>query len=281
MAANLRSLRFDEYSVGWISPLPIPEQAASRAMLDEIHEDPTGDNSTENDNNAYTVGSIGKFNVVIAGLPAGKQGSGAAARVAKDMVRSYRNIKIMLLVGIGGGVPGLKLEGVDGDIRLGDVVVCQQSKNSDAVIQYDYGKSIQGGKFEVSEGSLDKPPEAALAAVGKLMAKHAVEGNNIAYHILKMIERYPRLATYTCPDVQMDRPFKPHYFHQTRGESCDTCCTFDKANLLSREDRKDSLPRVHYGTMGSANQVVKDSILRDKWAKDEGIICFEMEAAGE
>ena len=58
------------------------------------------------------------------------------------MLRSYRAIKIILLVGIGGGVPGLQLGGVDGDIRLGDVVVSQHSKNSDAVIQYDYGKSI-------------------------------------------------------------------------------------------------------------------------------------------
>lgn len=37
---------------------------------------------------------------------------------------------------------------------------------------------------------------------------------------------------------------------------------------------------IHYGTIGSTDQVMKDSALRDKWAKKENIICFEMEAAG-
>jgi nucleoside phosphorylase len=38
---------------------------------------------------------------------------------------------------------------------------------------------------------------------------------------------------------------------------------------------------LHYGTIGSANKVVKDSAWRDKWAREENITCFEMEAAGK
>lgn len=50
---------------------------------------------------------------------------------------------------------------------------------------------------------------------------------------------------------------------------------------MKRKDRPDNSPRLHYGTIGSADQVMKDAVLRDKWARKENIICFEMEAAGE
>ncbi|KAL4936269.1 hypothetical protein BDV06DRAFT_205356 [Aspergillus oleicola] len=52
----------NDYTLGWICALP-KEQTAATAMLDQIHPDlpkPTGDNNT------YTLGSIGRHNIVIA-----------------------------------------------------------------------------------------------------------------------------------------------------------------------------------------------------------------------
>jgi nucleoside phosphorylase len=49
---------------------------------------------------------------------------------------------------------------------------------------------------------------------------------------------------------------------------------------VQRPARKDSAPRIHYGNIASGNKVMKDGTTRDKIAKDEGVICFEMEAAG-
>lgn len=37
---------------------------------------------------------------------------------------------------------------------------------------------------------------------------------------------------------------------------------------------------VHYGTIGSANQVVKNRKTRDRLREDLGLLCVEMEAAG-
>jgi nucleoside phosphorylase len=37
---------------------------------------------------------------------------------------------------------------------------------------------------------------------------------------------------------------------------------------------------IHYGLIGSANQVMKDGRRRDQLARDLGIYCVEMEAAG-
>ncbi|KAJ4243520.1 hypothetical protein NW757_011159 [Fusarium falciforme] len=37
---------------------------------------------------------------------------------------------------------------------------------------------------------------------------------------------------------------------------------------------------IHYGLIASANRVLKDAAVRDRWAREHGILCFEMEAAG-
>jgi hypothetical protein len=52
----------EAYTVGWVCALPI-ELAAAQELLDEEHEDLEYD---ENDNNIYTLGNIGRHNVVHA-----------------------------------------------------------------------------------------------------------------------------------------------------------------------------------------------------------------------
>ncbi|KAI2630977.1 hypothetical protein GGR54DRAFT_585050, partial [Hypoxylon sp. NC1633] len=37
---------------------------------------------------------------------------------------------------------------------------------------------------------------------------------------------------------------------------------------------------IHYGLIGSANQLMMDALIRDKLAKEMDVLCFEMEAAG-
>ena len=65
----------NDYTVGWICVLET-ELAASQAMLDEKHPDLL---RAENDTNTYTLGRIGQHNVVLACLPSGTRGMGAAA----------------------------------------------------------------------------------------------------------------------------------------------------------------------------------------------------------
>lgn len=90
------------------------------ALLDEEHppldQDP-------GDMNAYTLGRIGRHNIVIGCLPLGTIGESPATAVAKDMLRSFPNIKIGFMAGIGGGAPGPVSKNPEDDIRLGDIVV--------------------------------------------------------------------------------------------------------------------------------------------------------------
>jgi nucleoside phosphorylase len=102
------------YTVGWICAIST-EYVAAQAFLDEKHEGP--EYVSPNDNNDYTLGKIGKHNVVIAVLPDGEYGTASAAVVAKDIIHSFPNVRIGLMVGIGGGAPTR-----EHDIRLGDTL---------------------------------------------------------------------------------------------------------------------------------------------------------------
>lgn len=63
--------------------------------------------------------------------------------VSRDMIRSFPNIRIGLIVGIGGGAPTLR-----NDIRLGDVIVGILKNGQGEVLQYDFGKTIQSREFQ-------------------------------------------------------------------------------------------------------------------------------------
>ena len=64
------------------------------------------------------LGRIGVHSVVVACLPAGVTSTISAARVATQILSSFKRLRFRLMVGIGGGVPSQ-----DHDIRLGHVVV--------------------------------------------------------------------------------------------------------------------------------------------------------------
>ncbi|PYI27611.1 purine and uridine phosphorylase [Aspergillus indologenus CBS 114.80] len=123
------------YTVGWICAIST-EHVAVQAFLDEIHEEP--EYVSPNDCNDYTLGKIGRHHVVIAVLPNGEYGIASAASVARDMLHSFPNLRISLMVRIGGGAPSVKH-----DIRLGDVVVSTPRYGNGGVFQYDFGKTIQ------------------------------------------------------------------------------------------------------------------------------------------
>jgi nucleoside phosphorylase len=105
-----------------------------------------------NYNNENKLGRVGNRNVVIAVLRDGENDVAYATRVARDMLHSFPNVIIGLMVGIGGGAPCGK-----NDIRLGDVVVSATRGGKCSVFQYDYGKTIQNQSFQPM-GFLYQPP---------------------------------------------------------------------------------------------------------------------------
>ncbi|KAF2193422.1 hypothetical protein K469DRAFT_745042 [Zopfia rhizophila CBS 207.26] len=129
-----QNLRNESYTIGWICVIST-EYVAAQAFLDEKHDPPEYVHSY--DNNDYTLGRVGKHNVAIAVLSDGGYGISSASGVAKDMLHSFSNIRIRLMVGIGGGALSPKH-----DIRLGDIIVSVPYNRKSSVFQYDFGKVI-------------------------------------------------------------------------------------------------------------------------------------------
>lgn len=165
-----RRLANEDYTVGWICALTT-EYVAAQVFLDEEHMPPTF--TGPHDNNDYTLGRIGEHNVAIVVLPGGEYGTASAASVARDMLRTFSNIRIGLMVGIGGGAPTSKH-----DIRLGDVVVSEPRDGFGGVFQYDFGKNIQDQPFH-STRFLAPPPTVVLTAMSGLRAKYERYGHSI------------------------------------------------------------------------------------------------------
>jgi nucleoside phosphorylase len=256
----------EDYQIGIICALAT-EKAAMVAMLDETHARLTKENGDENE---YTLGRVGVHNVVIACLPAGLMGNGPAAIVANNMQHSFP-IKFGLMVGVGGGVWSK-----NNDVRLGDVVVSQPTGTYSGVVQWDFGKMGKDGKFQRT-GSLDKPPPVLLHALQELKTFDITDGVNLEESLSLMVRNKPRMGeNYRYQGIENDQLFEATYDHEG-DETCDSC---DAKSIVQRTARKDSTPRIHYGNIASGNEVIKHAITRDSIARQEGVICFEMEAAG-
>ncbi|GFF66045.1 conserved hypothetical protein [Aspergillus lentulus] len=292
-------LTHSDYTVGWICALA-KEQTAATGMLDRIHSLLP---KPSNDPNAYTLGSIGKHNIVIACLPKGKYGTISASMVATWMVNTFPSIKVGLMVGIGGGIPP--------KVRLGDIVVSVPVDQFPGVVQWDMGKAERGGSFKRT-GALNNPPSALLTALTKLETQHEMHGSKIHGYLDDLGEKYPNLKPkYTWSDALKDPLFTPETSHRPRSrwQAISSILLEMILALLScllgwwvfapiyrgaeqvastahvevvRTRSRPGHTRVHYGLIASGNHVVKDAELRDSLDESLGgnVLCIEMEAAG-
>ncbi|KAF3155395.1 hypothetical protein TWF751_003252 [Orbilia oligospora] len=216
-----------KYTIGWVRAIVI-ELAAVKALLDEEY-DPLLMHYMET--NVYVFGRMGKHNIVIACLPAGKYGTVSAATVASEMRWHFPDIRFYLMVGVGGGVPSEV-----NDIRLGDVVVSLPTGISGGVIQYEFGKTVSEGKFQYA-GSLNAPPPLLLNALTHIRAINTKRFGAILEDII--------LSAGTADDrfsrpVQ-DRLFVANYDHLGQQESYEKC---DPSMLIDRKFRENNYPKV-------------------------------------
>ncbi|KAH7010690.1 uncharacterized protein B0I36DRAFT_378566 [Microdochium trichocladiopsis] len=245
-----------KYTVGWIC-----------AITTESH-----------DNNNYVLGKVGGHNVVIAVLPDAEYGIAPAAAVARDMLHSFPNVRIGLMVGIGGGAPSRKR-----DVRLGDVVVSSRDGGKGGVFHYDFGKTIQNQSFQET-AFLDQPPTVLRTTVSTLRGTYEMNGHQLVDDVDKALTKIKKRKKYTRPPPASDRLYKPDFIHPSQSsDGCDVACGNDETHLVVRKERdeeEEDDPVIHYGLIASGSQLMKDARIRDKLADEKGVLCFETEAAG-
>jgi nucleoside phosphorylase len=117
--------------------------------------------------------------------------------------------------------------------------------------------------------------------MGALQSEHDMRGSAIPTILEAMHKDYPLMAKprqgpgYVYQGTNYDRLFQPDYKHTNSKRDCSEC---DSTKEVDREERFDQDPYIHYGTIASGNQVIKDARKRDLISKD--CLCFETEAAG-
>ena len=95
------------------------EADAVESLFDQHWNDEHSFGKAPGDPNAYTTGSIGRHNVVLAHMPG--MGKASAAVVAARCQTSYPKIKLALVVGVCGAVPFVS--DADTEIILGDIII--------------------------------------------------------------------------------------------------------------------------------------------------------------
>ncbi|KAK6501310.1 hypothetical protein TWF481_009151 [Arthrobotrys musiformis] len=275
-----KRLSDDAYTVAWVTVLNSGLEAA-RLLFDEEHElIPMGEKYRSN----YLLGRMGMHNVVIAFPDGETYGTDNVAKVLKNMAETFRGVRFALLVGVGGGAPmSPNLEDPSKDIRLGDIVVGHDPCGvHGGVLQYDLNKCKANGELSI-ESTLKSPPDLLLRAVRLLKYDHNSGKGEMSRYIQRataITRVVGRSHANDCqyPGQDQDRLFKAGHKHAYAcGEDCERC----DAQLVERRLQRDSnKPQVHYKSIASWHEEMRDAEGRDKLRDIWGVSCFETESAG-
>lgn len=271
------ALPLSHYTVAWICPKPV-DQTAARVMLDQIHQMAPRTTDSSFDPNAYTLGSIdgnhGTHHVVIVGLSHGVTGSHPAAATGITLTHHFPNIKIALVVGVGGGVPRRRH-----DLRLGDIVV------GNKVVDYESQVLLDGDQV-LRRGDPLRPSEHLLKVVAKLEGSHLHSGSRVRT-ILQ--QRTAGISALLRPQLE-DKLFPVSSGHVHLNDAFDgydpdeindPCRDCDNEKLLQRKPRLPGGPIIQIGGIASGNTLLRSGKIRESLGRENlGVLCFEMEALG-
>jgi nucleoside phosphorylase len=204
------------------------------------------------------------------------------------MFKTFRNIRMAVLVGIGGGIPRpLVSEDSLENVHLGDVVVGWPGDGKPACVYHDRGKVKAGEPFEMV-GTMQNPDWRLTSALSLLVSDHELGRTTFDSQLARLQHhndnnnKKKRKNMFAHPGVEHDRLFKPAYHHN--GDYDPMCTACDQSELVQRPQRteEDKYTIVfHRGRIATGNAVIRDGELRDEISvRCEGAICVEMEAAG-
>jgi nucleoside phosphorylase len=282
-----------EFETAIICALPL-EFDAVEALFDE-HYDDTVYGKQQGDENFYRTGRISQHSIVLACLPG--IGKGSAASVASNILVSFVKVNLALVVGICGGVP---YPSANTELILGDVII------SDSIVEYDFGSQYPDGfqpNVRVRE-TLDRTNRGLRTFLSGL--KTSRMQTQLQEKQVKYFEPLQKLESkWRYPGAALDQLFEASYCHKhQREDTVATCiCTHwqssgdsicgeayksncnqlgCKGRLLQRSRLSvcNPLPHLHFGPLGSGDTVIKSGEHRDRLARRENIIGFEMEGAG-
>ena len=230
------------------------------------------------DDNQYTCGLINGHNVVLVSLPLRQIGVVNASHLVNPLSRSFPNLRVTLLVGIGGGIPHERpKEDPNDDIHLGDVVIGWPGPEKPSIIQWDSGVRLPNGKINIIS-ALPPPDRRILNTLGKLESNRHMQVDRFLEHLRRCSHHPTASKQFSYPQLIDDRLYDAKYRHPKADDA--TCSSCDSAQLVPRKQRETANFQIHFGTIVSGSAIVKDAKIRDRLRKELNALCFEMEAAG-
>ncbi|KAI1524035.1 hypothetical protein PtrSN001C_011210 [Pyrenophora tritici-repentis] len=245
-----------DYHVAWICPVADIELLPARLMLDEEYPTPLYD--THYDENTYVCGTISGHAVVVATCPPGETGNVNAGRLTGSMFKTFPNIRMAVLVGIGGGIPGLAVsEDSLENVHLGDVVVGWPGDGKPACVYHERGRWKVDGQFEMV-GTMGNPDWRLTNALGFLAVDYEM-GKTTFEDQLARLQRSKSKKKFTRPRLKHDKLFKTTYRHA--GDYRSNCTTCDPSELVQRPQRSEEQQHTlvfHRGRIATGNAVIHD-----------------------
>ncbi|BCS19483.1 uncharacterized protein APUU_12311A [Aspergillus puulaauensis] len=287
----------DEFETAIICALAL-EFDAVEALFDEAY-DGFGASSygkQPGDPNWYRTGRIGPHNVVLTCLPG--MGKARAASVASNLQVSFPGVSLGLLVGICGAVP---FPSEHTEVILGDVIV------SDKVVEYDFGKQYPDGfrRNRVVKETLGGPNRMIRSFLSGLKTRKMHGELQEQTWKYQQSVRSQQDGRWQYPGTSQDQLFPADYRHKHYHQHPDAFClcadchyssdpVCEKAlelscrklgcmgSLLQRNRLTADSPKpcVFFGSIASADTVMKSGEHRDNIAATHKVIGFEMEGAG-
>ena len=193
------------------------ETNAVEAMFDQ-HWEESRYGKAQGDTNSYHVGEIRGHMVVLAYLS--DLGTKSAASSASDLNHSFRYLRLVLVVGICGGVPEIDdCNGVS-EVLLGDVII------STRLVEYRSGKQLPN-RFEEKE-TLRLTPAEIRKHLGKLEGDYhsnRLQADTATY--LSAALQKLRDQKWKYPGPSRDRLYERSHRHKHHDpgicEKCDQC----------------------------------------------------------
>ncbi|RDW87049.1 uncharacterized protein DSM5745_03691 [Aspergillus mulundensis] len=260
----------EDYTVGWIcnskkSLLAAAAMQQGSWLLTQTC--PTGKQE------GFMMGEIGEHKVAATIVQCHNQAlTGAPKNVVRELLETFPNIRVLLVVGIASGMPDYESEPVQ-DIRLADVVVGAPSKHVDGDVRVYY-EGFSGFRLK---RTLDNVPTALRAALDKLQVSNEPSASRVSPLLKQDLDCHHMVTQHGCdrPDPSTDQLFRSSYQHADESKPC-TSCNATQAIPRDRWKRDYDAPAIHYGTIVSSTFRMRN--IRDKIKTTLGGICYDREA---
>ena len=208
----------------------------------------------------YLIGTLpsadpGRIHTVVMTMLA-ETGNIAAASASASLLRSYRSVRCLLMVGIGAGVPDLIRP--ERHVRLGDIVVAR------GVAQYDNVRENDDGP--VPRWTFP-PPSPLLRRRARLLQADEMTGDRPWEDLLAaQIRLFPLFAR---PPESADVLYSPdgsgrRVYHPD----------------MAMSGHRPGQPKVHTGLIASGDRSLRSARKRDELAALYGVLAIEMEGMG-